>query len=100
MWKIVAGVAGVAVLAFFILKNGNPDNEADTAAVARPGSSAAVASDADGGATTRAATASQATPETPEVRFTNYEAPQRRITKSTTGTIVVNPRSSSSSASR
>jgi hypothetical protein len=101
MWKIASGVVGVAVLAFLILRNSNHSDSTADAIAAQATSSKTAVSGANEVQPASARGVTEAASSAPvEVRFTNYENLQRRVNKSTTGTIVVNPRSSSSSTSR
>ncbi len=101
MWKIVAGIAGVAVLAFLLLRHDRPEGET-TASIATSTMAATSGTSSDNHEATRTTTTAQTTTAaTPvEVRFTNYESTHPRFTQSTTGTIVVYPHPASTATSK
>lgn len=90
MWKVVTGVAVVALVAFFLLRHEANDAAGQTAQETGTASFSSASTDAQSSSST--ASRGTASDDAVQPHFTSYEhKPARRITKSTTGTVVVFP---------
>jgi hypothetical protein len=90
MWKVVTGVAVVALAAFFLLRNNA--GEAGEQSGQKTGAVSLSGMPADAQPSSSTASRSMASDDTVQPQFTSYEVkPAKRVTKSTTGTVVVFP---------